>query len=306
MSVLFLKDVSVVISVFSVDRANDVMNCIDSIKKQSITPKEIIVVLDPKEELVNFYREKLVDVKIVVSSDFGLSFARNMGVISSKYEIIAFIDDDAIADEKWLEMLVRNLEDSSVIGVGGRVEPVWDSDFPKWFPEELYWIVGCSYKGLPKRKAVIRNPIGCNMSFKRSVIEEAGYFNTNVGRIGNKLLGHDDTEFGIRVTEKFSGLKILYEPDAIVYHRVPKTRSTLKYVINRSFAEGFSKAYFSHNTSRNKSQFDIEEQYLQMLLISVPSKLFQLKLQTSFAQISTILISTLMVFLGYIKGLGSH
>ena len=301
-----MKDVSVVISVFSVDRAKDVMNCIDSIKKQSNAPKEIIVVLDPKEELIKFYKEKLVDVKIVVSSDFGLSFARNMGVKGSQNEIIAFIDDDAFADKKWLEMMVRNFNDSSVIGVGGRIEPVWDDGFPAWFPEELYWIVGCSYKGLPKTRTAIRNPIGCNMSFKRRVIEEVGYFNTRVGRIGNKLLGHEDTEFGIRVTKKFSGLKIVYEPDAIVYHHVPKTRSTLKYIINRSFAEGFSKAFLSRNASGNKSQLDPEEQYLKMLLLSIPSKILKHKVLTSFAQISTILISTLMVFLGYVSGLGAH
>jgi len=36
---------------------------------------------------------------------------------------------------------------------------------PIWFPEELDWIVGCSYEGLPKRRTYVRNPIGCNMSF---------------------------------------------------------------------------------------------------------------------------------------------
>lgn len=304
--VLFLKDVSIVISVFSIERANDVINCINSIKKQNVAPKEIIVVLDPKEDLINFYRKKLVGVKIVISSDFGLSFARNMGVKCSKNEIIVFIDDDAVADEKWLEMLVRNFDDSSIIGVGGHIKPVWDSGIPKWFPEELYWIVGCSYKGLPNARAVIRNPIGCNMSFKRSVIEEVGYFNTSVGRIGDKLLGHDDTEFGIRVTEKFSGLKIVYDPDAIVYHHVPKKRSTLKYVIKRSFAEGFSKAFFSRNVSGKKSRLDPEEKYLRMLLLSFPAKILQRKLLIGFFQVSTILISTLMVFLGYVSGLKSH
>jgi glycosyltransferase involved in cell wall biosynthesis len=306
MMVFCLKDVSVVISVFSIDRAKYVMECIDSVKKQSVIPKEIIVVLDPKKDLEDFYREKFVDVKIVVSSDFGLSFARNVGVISSQHEIIAFIDDDAVADEKWLEMLIRNFDDSSVIGVGGRIQPLWDSGFPAWLPEELYWIIGCSYRGLPKAKAVIRNPIGANMAFRRPIIKEAGYFNTNVGRIGKKLLGHDDTELGIRVTEKFSGSKIVYEPEAIVYHHVPKTRSTLRYLIRRSFAEGFSKAYLSRNVSGDKSPLDTEKQYLKMLILSVPSKFFKFKLGTSFVQLSTMLVSTLMVFLGYVKGLGSH
>ena len=300
-----MNDVSVVISVFSVDRANDVIACVDSLKKQSMVTPEIIVVLDPNDELVRFYKEKLTDVKIVVSPEFGLSFARNEGVINSQSEIIAFIDDDAVADEKWLEALTKNYDDQSVIGVGGRIEPVWAGVAPAWFPEELYWIVGCSYKGLPAKKAVIRNPIGCNMSFRRCVIEKVGYFDTGVGRIGDRLLGHDDTEFGIRAAKTFPESKIIYEPEAIVYHHVPKKRSKLKYLLERSYAEGYSKAFFLKYGSGGKSQLGAEQQYLRMLFVCVPSKFFQFKLRTSFTQTSALLISILMVFMGYINGLGS-
>lgn len=301
--IIFLKDVSVVISVFSINRAVDVVKCVNSVKRQSLKPKEIIVVLDPNEELVHYYKKLLTDVKIVISSDFGLSFARNTGVVYSQSEIIAFIDDDAVADEKWLETLVSNYDDPSVIGVGGRIEPVWDNAFPAWLPEELYWIVGCSYKGLPKKKAAIRNPIGCNMSFERNVIEKVGYFNTGVGRIGNKLSGHDDTEFGIRATEKIPDSKIVYEPDAIVYHHVPKKRSNIQYVINRSFAEGYSKACIKKQKLESKSVLNSEKHYLQQVLLEgIFERLIKNTSSSTVSQAFTLSVSVSLVLFGYLIG----
>ncbi len=299
----FLKDVAVVISVYSISRANDVVKCIDSVRKQTVPPKEIVVVLDPDEDLIAFYKERLKsDAKIIVSDCFGLSSARNTGVRNSESEIIAFIDDDAVADERWLKNLVRNYDDPSVIGVGGRIDPLWQKENPSWLPEELYWIVGCSYKGLPTKKAVIRNPIGCNMSFRRSVIEEVGYFSSNVGRIGKNLMGHDDTEFGIRATSKLSGMRILYDPEAIVCHRVSKSRVTLGYVMRRSYAEGFSKAFVSHSGRVDGSVLSTEKNYLQSLCRSVPSLLFRRDVRTGVFRFAVLWIAAVMVVLGYIVG----
>lgn len=301
-----MKDVAVIISVYSIDRANDVVNCIESVRKQALAPREILLVLDPNEALVTFYKERLKNgVKIIVSDGFGLSLARNVGIKNSHSEFIAFIDDDAAADRDWLRNLVRNFDDPSVIGVGGRIVPVWPGKNPGWFPEELYWVVGCSYKGLPTTKSVIRNPIGCNMVFRRSVFEDVGCFSTSVGRIGNKLLGHDDTEFGMRATSKLSGTKIVYDPEAVVYHKVSENRVSLKYVLKRSYAEGFSKAFISHDIKTNKSTLNTEKEYLRTLFLSTPYLLLQGKMRTGFSQIATLWVATVMVFLGYIVGSSS-
>lgn len=298
-----MDGISVVISVYSVNRADDVVDCIESLKQQTLLPKEVIVVLDPDEALVAYYKKRLGStVRLLVSDAFGLSCARNMGIKNSNSKIIAFIDDDAVADRDWLKNLIRNFADSSVIGVGGRIIPVWPKDNPRWFPEELYWVVGCSYKGLPTKKAAIRNPIGCNMAFRRSVFEKVGSFSTSVGRIGNKLLGHDDTEFGIRATRKLVGTKIVYDPEAVVYHRVSVNRVSLKYVLKRSYAEGFSKAFVSHSQRNNKSALNTEKDYVRTLFLSTPTFLFQSNLRTGASRCVTLWIATIMVFLGYIVG----
>lgn len=295
---------SVVVSTYTIDRLNDVLECISSLKRQTLQPLEIILVLDNDVGLVDFYRSCVSgDVKIVVSDGFGLSNARNAGVKSAEGEIVAFIDDDALADKRWLENLVRDYEDPLVLGVGGLIKPLWESKRPSWFPEELDWIVGCSYKGLPENKAIIRNLIGCNMSFRKSVFGKAGYFSTDIGRVGSKLAAHEDTEFSIRVTEKIPDHKILYDPDAVVHHKVPKSRANLKYVARRSFAEGVSKAIFSCQKSNPTSVLHVEKDYLRQLLSTgIPRRLIRGYKPENISQIITLSISTILVLFGYLLG----
>ena len=174
--------VSVVISTYTEERFQDVRRCVESLKNQTRKPDEIVLVLDPIDDLVSFYRTRMNnEVKIVESSGFGLSNARNKGVEVSKGDIIAFIDDDAWADKYWLENLLKNFEDDRVWVAGGRIVPVFDRKRPRWLAEELDWIVECTYKGMPETKAVVRNPIGANMAFRREVFDVAGTFRPKLG-----------------------------------------------------------------------------------------------------------------------------
>ena len=68
----------------------------------------------------------------------------------AKGTILAFLDDDAVAAEDWLEKLTDPFEDSEVIGTSGNPIPRWkDGVKPKWLPVEFYWTIGCGYRGLP-------------------------------------------------------------------------------------------------------------------------------------------------------------
>ena len=262
-----LKEVSVVVSTYSKARLSYLLDCIESLRKQSFKPVEVILVLDPVPDLVEFYKSRLSDdVRIVVSDKCGLSNARNVGVKSARGEIIAFVDDDTVADVNWLENLVKNYGDSMVVGVGGFIRPLWENGSPVWFPEELNWIVGCSYKGLPEYRALVRNPIGCNMSFRKSVFEEVGYFRSDVGRFGKKLLAGEEPELSKRISEKMLGSKIVYEPSAVVFHRVSRDRVGFKYLFERSFYEGVSKALISGSKQVSSKVLSTEDEYLKYLL----------------------------------------
>ena len=297
-------NISVIISTYSKDKFNEVRDCILSLRKQSVEPLEIIVVLDPSQDLIDFYKSHLpLDVKIAVSRDFGLSAARNAGVKISQGDILAFIDDDAKADNDWLKHMLTNYSDISVIGVGGVVKPLWASERPFWFPEELDWIIGCSYKGLPAKKAIVRNPIGCNMSFRRFVFEKIGHFCSDVGRHGKKLLlDGEEAEFCLRASNSLPSSKVVYDPLAIVYHKVEARRLTIKYVTKRAFYQGISKARIANYELGSKALSPEREYFKSILLKAIPSRIKHVYRPKNLSQLAVLGFSSLFVLTGYFLG----
>lgn len=300
----FLKRVSVVVSTYSRERSKHLLDCIESVNKQSLKPHEVILVLDPNPNLVNFYKTKVpANTKIVLSQKSGLSNARNTGIDYGEGEIIAFIDDDAVADRKWLENLVKNYADPNVVGVGGLTKPLWANGNPSWFPEELNWVVGCSYKGHPEFKANVRNPIGCNMSFRKSVFEKVGCFRPDLGRFGKRLLASEEAELSMRIHEKIPNSKIIYEPSAVVHHKVTKKRASLTYVWKRSFYEGVSKALIANGKEDSLHALSTESKYLNYLFkVAIPSRIRNFYSLTSLRQLVMLLYSLSAVFLGFSSG----
>ncbi len=70
-----------------------------------------------------------------------------------------------------------------MLGAGGSVIPRWETAKPSWFPEEFYWVVGCTYVGLPETRAPIRNPFGGAMCVRREIFETVGGFSEEIGRL---------------------------------------------------------------------------------------------------------------------------
>jgi hypothetical protein len=159
--------------------------------------------------------------------------------------LVAFIDDDAVADPDCLQWLTQPFSDPQVLGTGGNVIPAWATMRPGWLPEEFYWVVGCCYRGLPTSTAEIRNPIGACMCVRREVFKAVGAFQSGVGRIGTLPLGCEETELCIRASQHWPQGKFIYEPRAKVHHHVPASRGQWSYFIRRCYAEGISKATIS-------------------------------------------------------------
>lgn len=236
--------VSVVICTYTQQRWEALLSAVASVDRQTRQALETIVVIDHNSELLERASAALGNVQVMASSgEPGLSGARNTGVMAARGEIIAFLDDDAIADDTWLEELTRVYDDPDVVGAGGVARPRWDGGTnPRWLPEEFYWTIGCSYRGLPTQSAPIRNPIGANMSFRRAVFAQIKGFSSGIGRVGRTPLGCEETELSIRARRAHPGGVVLYVPTACVEHLVSPERSSWRYFRSRCWAEGLSKA----------------------------------------------------------------
>jgi GT2 family glycosyltransferase len=237
---------SVVVCVYTEKRLPQIRMALDSVRGQTTPPWEVIVVADHNSALGDLLALEYPGIE-VISNKFekGLSGARNTGVEQSDGDVVVFLDDDARAHPQWLETLLAPYGDASVLGVGGLVLADWGSSRrPAWLPEEFLWVVGCSYRGLPEGKAEVRNPVGANMSFRRTAFAQAGLFDSSIGRTfaSSRPLGCEETEFSIRLRSLSPDARIIYEPQAVVYHHVDASRGTLRYFLSRCYAEGCSKA----------------------------------------------------------------
>jgi glucosyl-dolichyl phosphate glucuronosyltransferase len=239
--------ISVVICAYTEARWESLLAAIASVDVQrDRTSLEIVVVIDHNEPLLERVAAAGLDVRLTSNVQAqGLSGARNSGLQLATGQIVAFLDDDAIADSGWLEGLVAAFDDPSVAGAGGPIRPLWETGRPPWWPEEFDWVVGCTYRGMPQHRAVVRNVIGCNMSFRRDLLERIGGFSHGIGRIGTRPLGAEETELSIRLRQRWPDRSIVYEPSAAVDHRVPAGRATFRYFRSRCYAEGLSKAAVS-------------------------------------------------------------
>jgi GT2 family glycosyltransferase len=247
-----LPAVSVVICAHTAERQQQLLAALDSLAEQTEPPNEVIVVVDHDRRLLEWVRAQAPDVLAIENEERqGLAGARNSGVRAAGGEVVAFLDDDAVADPNWVERIASSYEDERILGVGGAVLPVWE-ERPAWFPEEFGWVVGCGYRGLPLRRSPVRNLIGCNMSFRRDVFERVGGFVEELGRIADRPLGCEETEFCIRVGRDGTADPVIYEPSATVHHAVPRTRTTFSYFLARCFCEGISKSEVARRTGRDR------------------------------------------------------
>jgi GT2 family glycosyltransferase len=245
-----LRDTSsVVVCAYHSRRWRLLQESLRAVLAQTRPPGEVVLVVDHNKALQARAEITFPELRVVANEgERGLSAARNTGVRHSSGEIVVFLDDDACPDEDWLEQLLGAYDDPSVIGTGGLALPRWAGERPAWLPEEFGWVVGCSYRGLPDDVAPIRNPIGANMSFRRSALLLAGEFVDGIGRVGALPLGCEETELSIRARAAHPGGLILHVPAARVHHLVPGERARWSYFRRRCWAEGLSKARVARRT----------------------------------------------------------
>lgn len=168
----------------------------------------------------------------------GLSNARNAGIREARGDILAFTDDDVTVEPTWLENLTAPLHDPAWAGAGGRVLPDWPCNPPRWLPRDgLYSLAAIVLFDLgDKSGELTETPFGANMAFRKEVFEKYGGFRIDLGHIGDKLVGHDDSEFGHRLFA--GGERLRYEPSAVVHHPVTQDRMQKSYFLKYKFDAG--------------------------------------------------------------------
>ncbi|WP_083162661.1 glycosyltransferase family 2 protein [Mycobacterium aquaticum] len=237
--------VSVIIAAYTEQRWPDTVEAVTSALNQSQSALEVILVIDHNPGLAERARAELRGVAVLENTGpQGASGARNTGVMASRGEIVVFLDDDAVATPDWLRSLCRHFDDEDVVGVGGGLTPAWPDERPRWFPREFYWVVGASYTGMPEAAAPMRNVWTGNMAIRRTVFDAVDGFRPGFGKTG-RVSRPEDTDLCLRVRQAVPSGHWMYEPAALVAHKVPADRSTPTFFLTRCWNEGRGKAALS-------------------------------------------------------------
>ena len=195
---------------------------------------EVVVVDNASTDHTAQTCEVHTECTYVFEGRLGLSVARNTGIRAAQGSIVAFIDDDAEAEAGWLSALMSGFEKGDdVWAVGGKALPIWGGPVPEWLTEKHHRSLSLISWGEETRSLEWpERIIGVNCSFRKSVFERFGLFDECLGRIGQALLGHEDTEIQERLHA--DGKTVMYVPEAVVHHHVPASRMTKEYLARRS------------------------------------------------------------------------
>ncbi len=174
--------IAVSVIVNTVDRCESLRRTLDGLARQTFRPFEVVVVNGPSAdgtaEILTRY-----PVRIGTCSEAHVGLSRNVGVRMAAGDVLAFIDDDAVPEPDWLEQLAGAYADPTVAAAGG---PVFDVPLGR-----IEWaICTCMRDGAantnsdPPAESYLgrgSDPFlylaGCDMSFRRSALREAGGFN---------------------------------------------------------------------------------------------------------------------------------
>lgn len=152
--------------------------CLRSLALQDHPQFEIIVVADPSG--IEAARATGLAVKLVAFDEANISTARNLGLAEAAAPVVAFIDDDAVAEPTWLSRLCAPFEDVQVIAATGFVRGRNGISF-QWQACEVDATgadhalppVAGTYPGTPHRAVKTQ---GTNCAFRRAALCQIGGF----------------------------------------------------------------------------------------------------------------------------------
>lgn len=195
-----------------------------------------------------------VAMRYCVEKQQGLSYARNRGIMESQGEVLVYVDDDAVVNREYLQTYAdffnRNKE---AVAAGGPITPRYDGcEEPSWMSHYTRQLVtgelnlGTREREFPKGAF----PGGGNAAYRKSVFNEVGLFNVELGRKGNSLIGAEEKDLFDKMTSR--GMKFYYLPNAILYHLIPPKKLTQDYFDRLTHGIGVSERYRTQQIGRKK------------------------------------------------------
>jgi glycosyltransferase involved in cell wall biosynthesis len=222
---------------------------LESLKRQTLSKDLFEIVLvdnnspgNTKEISDQFKKDNPdLEFRYYLETNQGLSYGRNRGIKEAKGKYITFIDDDAFLADDYLEVIYNYFEThQDVAAIGSKILLHYETIIPAWENKYLNSLLGYFNLGDEEKPFPTNDyPRGSNMSFKTDVFDKVGRFNVNLGRVGGNLAGSEEKDIFKRIY-KHPELKVMYIPNALVYHCVPQERTTTAFIKKQALGTGKS------------------------------------------------------------------
>ena len=204
---------------------------LESLENQTVKPYEVIVIDDASTPPYRPKKGRGLRLRLFRSErELGVGLARFLGSRLAEGDVIAFIDDDAVAPEKWVERLAEGYRHGLHVW-GGPALPIYGAKRPWWWDERALGI----YSGVFNRIL-----IACNYAIRRETLELIGYFKPYLGRYGGTLISNEEVEYTLRAALK--GLRVGYDHALFVRHRVRPEEFGVRRLLRRAWDQGLSTA----------------------------------------------------------------
>ena len=230
----------------SYNRARFIINAVESIFGQEFDKRlyEVIVVDNNStdgtmEKLAAFKAQHPeLNFRYYNEQNQGVAFTRTRCAKEAKGAIVAYLDDDSIAQPGWLSATVDFFEaHPETYSTGGKIIPKFLTGIPDWYSKYFFGLVGNFDQG-PEVKQLTgaRYPCGANMAFRKKAFDEIGYFNTDLGRKGTGLLANEEKDIYLRILAHHH--QVYYLPHVAVLHCVESNKFDKAYVRRHSMGIG--------------------------------------------------------------------
>lgn len=209
--------------IVTADRPNELRNCLQALTRETPANCELLVVDSSRDDQTKNVVSEFPRVRYIRSAVRNMCAQRNLGIRSTDKDIVAFLDDDATPQSGWWAAILDGYREPNVSSVVGAVV---EDDLPS-YPSDAFRSMGVYGNCNPitnwqmNEKVEVFNGRGCNMSFRRAILQCIGGFDENY------RMNCYGEEMDVFVRLKRAGGKVLYHPNAKVIHR-PSTAAGLQ------------------------------------------------------------------------------
>lgn len=247
-----MSERTISVAIITRNRAGFLNKALESLISQTRLPDQVLVVDNGSTDNTRLVVEQMtghLPIDYVIEEQIGINFARNKAMRSCSGDILAFIDDDAVAEKVWVERIVQAFQQyPDAMAVQGRTGNLFPDNL---FASLLQFISQDMPKLRDREGHIVRSPsmiCSMNLAFLLQPIKEAGIcFDTNVPRGGDRNFGHQVLR---------NKMMIIYAEEAVNYHHWP---TTLKGYMKLRWKAGVAKALLKERFTETSFQQETKQ-----------------------------------------------